>query len=100
MNFPPLPLSDVLSLSWSGIFVPCTLQKRKRMRLQLGLLAFTSHDPRSGLVHFLFPRGFGHPRLCQVFLDAGECRFAGFFLAFFTPHRSIITSGPEPYRPL
>src|SRR6266404_3525845 len=100
MNFTLLPSSSVLIHSWSGIFVPCTLQKRKRMRLQLGLLAFTSHDPRSGLVHFLFSGEFGHPRLCQVFLDAGECRFAGFFLAFFTPHRSIITSGPEPYGPI
>ncbi len=56
------------------------------MRLQLGLPAFTSHDPRSGLVHFLFPGGFGHARLRHFFLDAGECRFAGFFFTLLLRH--------------
>jgi hypothetical protein len=51
------------------------------MRLQLGLLTLTSHDPRIGLVHFLFPGGFGHARLRHFFLDVGECRFAGFLLS-------------------
>src|SRR5258708_6214271 len=44
-----------------------------------GLHAFTPPDPNSGLVHFLFPGGFGHARLRHFFLDAGECRFAEFF---------------------
>jgi hypothetical protein len=55
------------------------------MRLQLSLPAFTSHDPRRGLVHFLFPGGFGHARLRHFFLDAGECR-AGFFFTLLLRH--------------
>src|SRR6266404_7660957 len=51
-----------------------------------GLHAFTPPDPNSGLVHFLFPGGFGHARLRHFFLDAGECRFAGFFFTLLLIH--------------
>jgi len=50
------------------------------MRLQFGLPALAPHDPRSGLVHFLFPGRFGHARFRHFFLDASERRFAGFLL--------------------
>src|SRR5258706_16442461 len=50
------------------------------------LRVFTPHDPRSGSVLFLFPGGFGHARLRHFFLDAGECRFAGFFFTLLLRH--------------
>src|SRR5258708_37859803 len=51
-----------------------------------GLHAFTPPDSNSGLVHFLFPGGFGHARLRHFFLDAGECRFAEFFFTLLLIH--------------
>src|SRR5258708_28016368 len=53
MNLTFLPSSSVLIHSLSDIFVPWTPQKWKRMRLMLGLTAFTSQELRSGWVDFL-----------------------------------------------
>src|SRR6266436_3193616 len=46
-----------------------------------------------GELYVLFSRGFGHAGLGHSFPDAGECRFAGFFLSFVLRHTSMMTWG-------
>src|SRR6266403_3875809 len=43
------------------------------------------------------PCGFGHAGLGHFFPDAGECRFAGFFLSFALRHTSMMTERLKPF---
>jgi hypothetical protein len=53
------------------------------MRLQFGLPALAPHDPRSGLVHFLFRADLDMRGLAISFLTPASVALPDFFLTFF-----------------
>jgi hypothetical protein len=67
------------------------------MLLQLGPSSLNRRRSPNDSVHFLLACGFSHARLRHFFLDAGACRFVGFFLAFLLHRISLTTSRPKQY---